>query len=69
VPKVVVVGGTETHHGGGRSHSVEDVNVPVEKDSSQTPVGRSESFLDDIAEDLQLPSVQEIKNSFRKLFS
>ncbi len=68
VPKVVVVGGTETHHGGGPSHALEDVNVLVEKDSRQAPVGRSESFLDDIAEDLQLPPVQEIKNSFCKLF-
>ncbi len=65
-----MLGDAETHHGGGPSHTLEDVDISVEKDSTQTSkVERTDSLFDDIAEDLYLPSVQEMKNSFRKIFS
>jgi hypothetical protein len=71
VLKVVVVGGTETSHGSARPHSLEDISVPLESDSTQVSqkTERSDSVLDDIAEDLHLPPIQEIKSSFRKIFS
>jgi hypothetical protein len=71
VPKVVVVGGTQTSHGSARPHALEDINVPLESDSTQLSqvTERSDSFFDDIAEDLHFPPIQEIKYSLRKIFS
>ena len=71
VPKVVVVGGTETSHGSARPHTLEDINVALESDSTQVSrsTERSDSFFDDIAEDLHLPPIKEIKSSLRKIFS
>jgi hypothetical protein len=70
VPIVVVVGGAETSHGSVRPHTPEDINVPLESDSTQvSKAEHSDSFLDDVAEDLHLPPIQEMKNSLLKIFS
>ncbi|KAF8197456.1 hypothetical protein BJ912DRAFT_953461 [Pholiota molesta] len=62
-PKIVVVAGAETHHGGGPFHNFLEPSAPHDKpDVKDSPKSSySGSFLDDIAEDLGLPPVQEIK--------
>ncbi|KJA27359.1 hypothetical protein HYPSUDRAFT_35232 [Hypholoma sublateritium FD-334 SS-4] len=58
LPKVVVVGGAATHHGGGPTHS--SLNLQSDEESSPTLHSeRSDSFLDDIAEDLGLPPIAD----------
>ena len=42
--------------------------MSLENDSSQR-TERSDSFLDDIAEELHLPPIQEIRSTLRKIFS
>jgi len=71
VPIVVVVGGAETSHGSVRPHAPEDIIVPLESNSTQVSqkAERSDSFLDDVAEDLHLPPIQDMKNSLLKIFS
>jgi hypothetical protein len=69
VPKVVVVGDTETSHGSAHPQSLEDINMPLERDSEMQKIERSDSFWDDIAEELHLPPIQEIKSSLRKILS
>jgi len=71
VPIVVVVGGTETSHGSVLPHAPEDINMPLESDSTQVSqkAERSDSFLDDVADDLHLPPIQEIKSSLLNIFS
>lgn len=71
-PKIVVVGGAGTHHGGGPSHNLSEVKETVSRGDAPakaTEFKRSDSIFDDIAEDLHLPPVNEIKNSFWKMFS
>jgi len=60
LPKVVVVGGAATHHGGGPTHSSLDLQSHDPEESSPTShPERSDSFLDDIAEDLGLPPIAD----------
>lgn len=70
IPKIVVVAGAETHHGGGPFHNFLDPSPPHDKPDVEgsTESSRSDSFLDDIAEDLGLPPVQEIKKGFSSFF-
>ncbi|KAF9535305.1 hypothetical protein CPB83DRAFT_841544 [Crepidotus variabilis] len=71
-PKIVVVGGAGTHHGGGPSHNLSDVSETASRGDSaaqaSTKFERSESVFDDIAADLHLPPVNEIKANFWKMF-
>jgi hypothetical protein len=70
LPKMVVVGGADTHHGGGPSHNLVDESVPVSEvtfTSSAKPSG-SGGLWDDITEELGLPSTGELKRTFRSLF-
>ncbi|KAF8964046.1 hypothetical protein BDZ97DRAFT_1817714 [Flammula alnicola] len=72
LPKLLVVAGADTHYAGGPSHNLLDMadiiadSPKIEEEKPKTE--RSDSFLDDIAEDLGLPPVKDIKNSLRKLF-
>lgn len=58
LPKVVVVGGAATHYGGGPTHSSLDLQSHEESIPNPHPV-RSDSFLDDIAEDLGFPPIAD----------
>ncbi|PPQ86890.1 hypothetical protein CVT25_012609 [Psilocybe cyanescens] len=73
LPKLLIVAGAETHPGGGPSHNLLDLNdvESTEKadNSEKTPESkRSDGIFDDIAEDLGLPPVKDIKASLWKLF-
>ncbi|KAF9483763.1 hypothetical protein BDN70DRAFT_873366 [Pholiota conissans] len=70
LPKVLVVAGAETHHGGGPSHSSLDLEEPQNKlgIDYHPKSTRSSSFLDDLTEDLGLPPVSDIKKGISSLF-
>ncbi|KAF8892547.1 hypothetical protein BD779DRAFT_1509620 [Infundibulicybe gibba] len=73
LPKLLVVAGADTHHGGGPSHNLHDEHattidpLPVEE-SAPKKLGQG-GFWDDVTEDIGLPPPREIKNAFWKLFS
>jgi hypothetical protein len=65
--RLLVVGGAGTHYGGGPSHNAVDSHGSSEstRDSAKT-----DSFVDDIAEDLGLPPVANVlSRTFSKIFS
>ncbi|KAF9564605.1 hypothetical protein CPC08DRAFT_705146 [Agrocybe pediades] len=73
LPKIVVVAGANTHRGGGPSHNFVDASEDGHQEQTSstqatTASSRSGSLLDDIAEDLGLPPVQDIKSCLRRLF-
>lgn len=66
-PKLVVVAGAGTHHGGGPSHNLLDLGEGESSETINKPTSaRSDSFLDDILEDLQLPPAKDLKAGFNK---
>lgn len=73
LPKLVVVGGDSTHHGGGPSHNLLDMETLGNGDSTTQAktekYERTDSFVDDITDDLGLPPAKQIKDSFWKMFS
>lgn len=65
---MLVVGGAGTHYGGGPSHNAIDSNTSP---SSTRKAIKTDSFIDDVAEDLGLPPVADrlataLSNLFRK---
>ncbi|EEB96230.1 hypothetical protein MPER_04668, partial [Moniliophthora perniciosa FA553] len=70
--KLVVVAGVETHQGGGPSHNLLDTTISEAAPSAEaTPSikpGKGGLF-DDMAEDLGLPHVKDMKKSLWKVFS
>lgn len=76
LPKILVVAGVETHPGGGPSHNLLDLShvdtapqkVPEPITTRSTEGKRTDSVFDDMAEDLGLPPVKDIKTSLWKLF-
>ena len=72
LPKLLVVAGADTHHGGGPSHNLVDESVDI---SSAPPASTSSpkssvqgGLWDDVAEDLGIPPPKELKNVFGGLF-
>ncbi|KAF5330435.1 hypothetical protein D9619_005627 [Psilocybe cf. subviscida] len=65
--RLLVVGGAGTHYGGGPSHNAVDSHGSSE---STPDSAKTDSFVDDIAEDLGLPPVANaLCKNFSKLFS
>ncbi|ESK94562.1 nuclear protein hcc-1 [Moniliophthora roreri MCA 2997] len=72
LPKLLVIAGVETHQGGGPSHNLLDTTIseaaPSEEAMPSNKPGQGGLF-DDMAEDLGLPHVEEMKKSLWKLLS
>ena len=64
----MVVAGAGTHPGGGPSHNLLDVGEGEAAKSTDKPVARSDSLLDDILEDLRLPPAKQLKSDLCRLF-
>ncbi|KAF8798062.1 hypothetical protein BYT27DRAFT_7203768 [Phlegmacium glaucopus] len=77
LPKLLVVAGAGTHHGGGPSHNLLDISSGSENNSLGSVIGEASSgsrseekgLWDDMADDIGLPPTNDVKNAFRKLFS
>ncbi|KAF8654104.1 hypothetical protein AX16_003637 [Volvariella volvacea WC 439] len=75
LPKVLVVAGATTHHGGGPTFNLENVSESVEETSlnEASPKagaqGGSGGLLDDVTEELGIPPLKELKNTYSKFFS
>ncbi|KDR81651.1 hypothetical protein GALMADRAFT_239727 [Galerina marginata CBS 339.88] len=71
-PKLLVVAGVDTHHGGGPSHNLLDLGSGSSKIASATEkaieILRTDSLLDDILQDLHLPLAKGIKESLQRIF-
>ncbi|KAF8910969.1 hypothetical protein CPB84DRAFT_1070042 [Gymnopilus junonius] len=65
-PKLIVVAGAGTHHGGGPSHNLLDLGEEPPLSTDKPAPARSDSLLDDILEDLQFPPAKNLKNGFGK---
>ena len=68
LPKLLVVAGADTHHGGGPSHNLLDNATIPEKPEAAPHQQYSQTLLDDISEDLGLPPVNELSAHLRKFF-
>ncbi|TFK42539.1 hypothetical protein BDQ12DRAFT_676385 [Crucibulum laeve] len=68
LPKMVVVGGAGTHHGGGPSHNLSSAEEYVTPAESRKTPGQG-GIWDDITEDIGIPAPKEIKSAIWKLFS
>jgi len=72
-PKLLVVAGAGTHHGGGPSHNLLDISSGSE--NSSVIVGSSSShpkergLWDDMADDVGLPPTKDVKSAIWKMFS
>ena len=62
LPKLLVVAGTGTHHGGGPSHNLLDIS----ENSSAT---EESGLWDDMADDVGLPPTKDVKKAIWKLLS
>ncbi|KAF8163341.1 hypothetical protein B0H34DRAFT_695068 [Crassisporium funariophilum] len=77
LPKLLVVAGSDTHHGGGPSHNLLDITLSSDgigaSSSSSPPMVTHSSgergLLDDMAEDIGLPPTKDVKSAIWKLFS
>jgi len=68
----LVVAGVDTHPGGGPSHNLLDLGSTSENPEVALTAPReqrSDTFLDDILEDIGLPPTDELKAGVWKIFS
>lgn len=75
LPKLLVVAGAETHHGGGPSHNLLDISSGSEHNSLDGVVADSSSsspkekgLWDDMADDVGLPPTKDVKKAIWDFF-
>jgi len=76
LPKLLVVAGATTHHGGGPTHNLLDEAAFSETESTQSIPASAAlktpgqgGFWDDVAEDIGIPSPKDIKKTVFNFFS
>lgn len=70
MPKMVVIGGEETYRGASPTHNLLDETALIHEEVAATnTIERGKGgLLDDVAEDMGLPHLKDLRKSIFKLF-